>query len=94
MKAVKVIEFPACQSDAAMVPARSETPTSRVKNGDGVKYFSELQIKLIRRTVWDCAELDAKKGKVTAIREWIAIDLITLTGARVPTFFLHPRNSL
>jgi len=55
----------------------------RIKNIDGIKYFSERQIKLLRRTVRDQAELDAQKGKVTGIREWMVIDLLTSTGLRV-----------
>jgi integrase/recombinase XerD len=53
------------------------------KNNDGVKYFTERQIKLIRKTVRDRANLDHAKANVTGIREWMAIDLITSTGLRV-----------
>lgn len=55
----------------------------RIKNVDGVKYFNERQIKLLRRTVRDQAEIDVQKGKVTAVREWLVIDLLTCTGLRV-----------
>lgn len=55
----------------------------RIKNVDGIKYFNDKQIKLLRRTVRDEAELDAQKGKVTGIREWMAIDVLTCTGLRV-----------
>ncbi len=55
----------------------------RIKNVDGVKYFNEKQIKLLRRTVRDQAEIDVQKGKVTAVREWLVIDLLTCTGLRV-----------
>jgi integrase/recombinase XerD len=58
-------------------------PRKRIKNVDGVKYFNEKQIKLLRRTVRDQAELDTQKGKVTGMREWMAIDLLTCTGLRV-----------
>jgi len=66
-------------------PQKGDKPErkQRIKNVDGVKYFNEKQIKLLRRTVRDRAELDAQKGKVTAIREWMAIDLLTCTGLRV-----------
>jgi integrase/recombinase XerD len=62
---------------------RREKRNSRVRNIDGFKYFSEQQIKLIRRTVRDQAEIDEKKGNVTGIKEWMAIDLLTCTGLRV-----------
>jgi len=52
---------------------------SRIKNIDGVKYFSSKQIKLLRRTVRN----QAATGKMTAIREWMVIDLLTSTGLRV-----------
>lgn len=55
----------------------------RIKNVDGIKYFNEKQIKLLRRTAREQAELDEKKSNVTAIREWMVIDLLTSTGLRV-----------
>ena len=58
-------------------------PVKRIKNVDGIKYFNEKQIKLLRRTVRDQAELDGQKENVTGIREWVAIDLLTCTGLRV-----------
>ncbi len=51
----------------------------RIKNIDGVKYFSQKQIKLLRRTVKD----QGATGKMTHIREWMTIDLLTCTGLRV-----------
>ena len=51
----------------------------KVKCIDGIKYFNQKQIKLLRRTVRDKAD----KGTITAIREWMAIDLLTCTGLRV-----------
>jgi site-specific recombinase XerD len=50
---------------------------------DTIKYFNTMQIKLIRRTVKDKATLDSKKNQVTGIREWLVIDILTLTGVRV-----------
>ena len=52
-------------------------------NIDGIKYFTEQQIRTIRRFVRDRAELHESKGLVTGIREWMAIDLLTCTGMRV-----------
>lgn len=68
-----------------VLPKKADNPEKkhRIKNVDGVKYFNEKQIKLLRRTVRDQAELDVQKGKVTAIREWLVIDLLTCTGLRV-----------
>ena len=77
MKPENIINLP--------VPKKQEKPEKkhRIKNVDGIKYFNEKQIKLLRRTVRDQAELDAQKDKVTGIREWMAIDLLTCTGLRV-----------
>jgi len=67
------------------IPKKESGPgkKQRIKNVDGIKYFNEKQIKLLRRTVRDQAELDMQKGKRTAIQEWLAIDLLTCTGLRV-----------
>ena len=54
-----------------------------IKNVDGVKYFTTLQIKMLRRAAREQAELAIQKNKVTGIREWMAIDLLTSTGLRV-----------
>ena len=54
-----------------------------IKNIDGIKYFNKSQIRLIRRTVRDKAELDINRGKITSIREWLVIDILTSTGVRV-----------
>ena len=56
---------------------------SRIRNVDGVKYFNEKQIKLLRRTVREQAEIDGKNGNVTGIKEWMVVDLLTSTGLRV-----------
>ena len=66
----KIIEFP----KKAMAKKRP-----RIKNIDGMKYFNTKQIKLLRRTVRD----QAATGRITNIREWMAIDLLTSTGVRV-----------
>lgn len=64
-------------------PATRGKRKDRIKKIDGVKYFNPNQIKLLRRTARDKAELDLKKGKVTGVRDWMAIDLLTCTGLRV-----------
>jgi site-specific recombinase XerD len=55
----------------------------QVTNIDGMKYYSDQQIRLLRRTVRDRAALDLERNQVTAIREWMAVDLITSAGLRV-----------
>jgi integrase/recombinase XerD len=52
------------------------------RNADGFKYFTESQIRLIRRTARDTASLALAKGLSTAVREWMLIDLLTSTGLR------------
>jgi site-specific recombinase XerD len=74
----KVISFP-----SEPRTRRGRRSGGRVKSVDGVKYFNAQQIKLLRRTARDQAEIDEKKGKVTGIREWMVIDLLTSTGLRV-----------
>jgi len=46
------------------------------------RYFNERQIKLLRRTVRDAARLAEIKGQVTAVRDWMLIDLLTSSGLR------------
>jgi site-specific recombinase XerD len=62
---------------------KTRKTTGRIKNVDGIKYFNEKQIKLLRRTAREQAEIDEQKGNVTGIREWMVIDLLTSTGLRV-----------
>lgn len=68
------------------LPVERKRITKRQKpitNLDGVKYFSEAQIRLIRKAVRDKANLDQAKANLTGIREWMVVDLITTTGLRV-----------
>jgi len=74
----KVISFPSERRSK-----RTRKSGGRIRSVDGIKYFNEKQIKMIRRAVRDQAEMDIKKGQVTAIREWMVIDLLTCTGLRV-----------
>jgi integrase/recombinase XerD len=76
-EAGKVVQFPGTRHN----PGRDRS--RQIKNIDGIKYFSQQQIKLIRRTVRDQATLDLDKGQVTAVREWMTIDLLVSTGLRV-----------
>ncbi len=72
-----ILDFPAQEAP------RKQGKRERMRNVDGIKYFNAKQIKLIRREARDQAEIDERKGKVTGIREWMAIDLLTSTGLRV-----------
>jgi site-specific recombinase XerD len=74
-----VISFPANDKKRS----RAKRSDGKVRNIDGVKYFSEKQIKMIRRAVRDQADIDEKKGNITGIKEWMVIDLLTSTGLRV-----------
>jgi integrase/recombinase XerD len=64
-------------------PKKTATRINKIRNVDGMKYFNRQQIQLLRRTVRDMAMVHASKNNVTAIREWMAIDLLTCTGMRV-----------
>ena len=63
--------------------ANAKFVQNRIKNIDGIKYFTEQQIKMLRASVKELADLDQTKGRVTAVREWMVIDLITSSGMRV-----------
>ncbi|MEM5770415.1 MAG: tyrosine-type recombinase/integrase [Bacillota bacterium] len=71
----RVIHFPGRRGKAC------PKATRQIQNTDGIKYFTDQQIKLFRRTVRDQAALE--RNQVTAVREWMAIDLITSSGLRV-----------
>ena len=76
MNTAKIIRFPGGRS-------MSKGAGKRIKNIDGIKYLTEIQIKALRRAARDQATLDQSKGKVTGVREWMAIDLLTSSGLRV-----------
>src|SRR5208283_879599 len=73
----RVIQFPGTRQMS------SQEQSHKITNIDGMKYYSDQQIKLLRRTVRDRAALDLERNQVTAIREWMAVDLITSSGIRV-----------
>lgn len=62
---------------------KSVTKSTGKPPSNGIKYFTECEIKLLRRTVREKAELGVIHNKVTPVREWMAIDLLTCTGLRV-----------
>jgi len=64
-------------------PVRPKRKERRVRKLGGIKYFNSQQIKALLRAARDQADLDLRKGKVTGVREWMAIDLLTATGMRV-----------
>lgn len=64
----KVVRFPARKKKVKVI-----------RNLDKIKFYNEKQIKLLRRTVRDKAEI---KKTVTSIREWMCIDTLTQTGLR------------
>ena len=76
-EAGEAVQFPGAWQN----PSRDRS--HRITNIDGIKYYTDLQIKLLRRTVRDLAALDLERGQVTAVREWTAIDLVTSSGLRV-----------
>jgi integrase/recombinase XerD len=73
MDTAKVIQFPT---------KRQRSESKAVKSADGFKYFTEPQVKLIRRTARDASQLARQKGQVTGVRDWMLIDLLTSTGLR------------
>lgn len=73
----RIIRFPGTREKVS-----PKTPR-QVQNVDGVKYYSDQQIRLLRRTVRDQAALSIERNQVTAGREWMAVDLLTSSGLRV-----------
>lgn len=73
----RIIHFPGTREKV------SHRVSRQVTNIDGVKYYTDQQIKLLRRAVRDQAALDLDRGQITAVREWMAVDLITSSGLRV-----------
>jgi len=63
-------------------PVRPKRKERRVRKLGGIKYFNVQQIKALRRAARDKAELDLQKGKVTGVRDWMAIDLLPVCGYR------------
>lgn len=64
-------------------PVRPKRRGRKVRKLGGLKYFNAQQIKALRRAAREQAEAAQQKGKVTGVREWMAIDLLTSTGMRV-----------
>jgi integrase/recombinase XerD len=70
---------------ASVIKLSGKKPARQPKakrSADGFKYFTEPQIKLIRRTARDAAQLATEKDQVTAVRRWMLIDLLTSSGIR------------
>jgi len=74
-KKAEIIEFK--KSKPKSKPRNTSTPAPEFK------YFTQAQIKLLRRTARNAAIIAEQKGNVGAIRDWMAIDLLTSTGMRV-----------
>lgn len=75
--AARIIQFPGQQEPSAPKPKRLPKPSK-----DSFPYFNEQQIKLLRRSVKDAAILAKQQDQITAIRDWMLIDLLTSTGLR------------
>lgn len=50
---------------------------------DGVKYFSESEIKMIRKAARNDSSLAKARGLIHGIRSWMIVDLLTCSGLRV-----------
>jgi integrase/recombinase XerD len=60
----------------------SKSKSQSKARSNGFKYFTSLQIMLLRRTARNASKLAFQKNQVTAVREWMLIDLMTSTGMR------------
>lgn len=69
--------FPGNQTPVTKTRKQKATPANRE-----IKYFTNQQIKLIRREVRNVDALARGKDQVTGVREWMLIDILTSTGLR------------
>ncbi len=76
MQTAQIIQFP-----GVLAGKRSEK--KKPVSTDTIKYFSEAEIKLIRKASREHHEADLSKGRVTGVRSWMIVDLLTCTGLRV-----------
>ena len=76
MQTAQVIQFPGVLAGKR---GQKRKPTST----DTIKYFSEQEIKSIRKAAREHHEADLSKGRVTGVRSWMIVDLLTCTGLRV-----------
>lgn len=76
MQTAQIIQFPGTLSGKRR---EKRKPVST----DTIKYFSETEIKLIRKAAREGHEADLSKGRVTGVRNWMIVDLLTCTGLRV-----------
>jgi site-specific recombinase XerD len=76
MQTAQIIQFPG-------VLAGKRREKRQPISTDTIKYFNETEIKLIRKAAREHHEADLSKGRVTGVRSWMIVDLLTLTGLRV-----------
>lgn len=50
---------------------------------DGIKYYTEKEIKMIRRAAKNEHETAKAKGTIQGVRSWMIVDLLTCSGLRV-----------
>lgn len=62
---------------------RQDKAKTQPKSGDEIKYYTEQQIKALRRAARDVDTLARQKGLVTGVREWLVVDILTNSGLRV-----------
>ena len=72
----EIVKFPSPRARAG--PKKPRRFTGR----DTIKYHTADQIRALRRTVRNQADLHEARGNITAIREWAAIDILTSAGLR------------
>jgi len=76
MQTATIIQFPTVLAGKR---GQKRQPVST----DTIKYFSEQEIKSIRKAAREHHEADLSKGRVTGVRSWMVVDLLTCTGLRV-----------
>ncbi|PKN64098.1 MAG: integrase [Deltaproteobacteria bacterium HGW-Deltaproteobacteria-15] len=73
-------------SNLIQLPIRTANEKKKERrhvNLDKLRYYSEAEIKALRRLAREQAEVSASRGTVTGIRTWMVVDLLTSSGLRV-----------
>ena len=70
------------EANIVQFPVRPKRKERKVRKLGGIKYFNAQQIKALRGRPGS-SRPGLEKGKVTGVRDWMAIDLLTATGMRV-----------
>jgi len=64
-------------------PAKKTRNRKRAVNVDGIKYYTEKEIKMLRKAARNDHDLAKSKGLIHGVRSWEIVDLLTYSGLRM-----------